>query len=105
MTIATSVIVYPSRLMRMAMMTMAVLLLISAAQLLMIAEHSDRLVLCRLLSLVCVAAAIRFFSLHGHCQIPVPLIFPELARSACTTLGESLLTQAVCFPGFSMAAR
>ena len=75
MTIATSVIVYPSRLMRMAMMTMAVLLLISAAQLLMIAEHSDRLVLCRLLSLVCVAAAIRFFfpprALSNTCAIDI----------------------------------
>ena len=45
----------------MAMMVMSVLLFISAMQLLMIAESGERLVLCRLLSLVCVAAAIRLF--------------------------------------------
>ena len=73
--IATSVVVHPSRRLRFLLLLMAVLLGVVSLQLLRMPAAESRLVLHQLLSMVCVAAALRLFyrglTLTKSCVIDV----------------------------------
>ena len=61
MSIAISVMVRPSRLLRLSVAAMGLLLLVSASLLLMSSSSDERLVLRHLFSVVCAAAAVPLF--------------------------------------------